>query len=136
MNIKRICGFKKVRREMDYQYTNPVIPGFHPDPSICRAGEDYYLVNSSFEYFPGVPIHHSKNMVDWKLAGYCLTEESQLRLERCRPSGGIFAPTIRYHRGEFFMTTTNAVLAEGILPILPRGGRSLYGSDSRVSILL
>lgn len=113
MNIKRICGFKKVRREMDYQYTNPVIPGFHPDPSICRAGEDYYLVNSSFEYFPGVPIHHSKNMVDWKLVGYCLTEESQLRLERCRPSGGIFAPTIRYYRGEFFMTTTNAVLAEG-----------------------
>lgn len=89
------------------KYKNPIISGYHPDPSICRVGEDYYIVNSSFEYYPGVPIYHSKNLVNWTLEGYCLTSEEQLPLEKCRPSGGIYAPTIRYHEGTFFMTTTN-----------------------------
>ena len=81
---------------------NPILPGFCPDPSIIRVGEDYYIVNSSFEYFPGVPVYHSKNLVNWELEGYCLTDEEQLPLEESRPSGGIFAPTIRYHDGTFF----------------------------------
>lgn len=89
------------------KYRNPIISGYNPDPSICRVGEDYYIVNSSFEYFPGVPIYHSKNLVNWELKGYCLTDESQLSLRGCRPSGGIYAPTLRYHDGTFFMTTTN-----------------------------
>lgn len=89
------------------QYRNPIISGYNPDPSICRVGEDYYIVNSSFEYFPGVPVYHSKNLVNWELEGYCLTDEEQLPLEESRPSGGIFAPTIRYHDGTFFMITTN-----------------------------
>ncbi len=88
-------------------YQNPVISGFHPDPSVCRVGEDFYLVNSTFEYFPGVPIYHSKNLVNWRLIGHCLTREAQLPLHRCRPSGGIYAPTIRYHDGLFYMTSTN-----------------------------
>ena len=54
------------------QYRNPIISGYNPDPSICRVGEDYYIVNSSFEYFPGVPVYHSKNLVNWELEGYCL----------------------------------------------------------------
>src|SRR5215212_9322777 len=81
------------------QFTNPIIPGFHPDPSICRVGQDYFLVTSSFEYFPGVPLFHSRDLVHWCQIGYCLTRPSQLPLAHVRPSGGIFAPTIRYHDG-------------------------------------
>lgn len=89
------------------KYKNPIIPGFNPDPSICRVGDDFYLVTSTFEYFPGVPIYHSKNLVNWELINYCLTEDSQLPLEGAEASGGIYAPTIRYRDGVFFMTTTN-----------------------------
>jgi xylan 1,4-beta-xylosidase len=88
-------------------FNNPVIPGYYPDPSICRVGDDYYMVNSSFEYFPGVPISHSKDLVHWRQIGYCLTRESQLNLKKMRPSGGIYAPTIRYHNGTFYMVNTN-----------------------------
>ncbi|WP_211750397.1 glycoside hydrolase family 43 protein [Paenibacillus sp. Marseille-Q4541] len=89
------------------KYNNPVIPGFYPDPSVCRVGEDYYLVNSSFAYFPGIPIWHSKDLVHWRQLGYCLTRESQLQLEKSGVSGGVWAPTIRYHQGRFYMVTTN-----------------------------
>ncbi|MDD3277681.1 MAG: glycoside hydrolase family 43 protein [Lachnospiraceae bacterium] len=89
------------------KFKNPILSGYHPDPSICRVGEDYYLVNSTFEFFPGVPVYHSRNLINWELEGYCLTSDEQLPLEKCRPSGGIFAPTIRYHEGTFFMITTN-----------------------------
>lgn len=89
------------------KYKNPIISGYNPDPSICCVGDDYYIVNSSFEFFPGVPVYHSKNLVNWELINYCLTDKEQLYLEKCRPSGGIYAPTLRYHDGEFFMTTTN-----------------------------
>ena len=89
------------------QYNNPVIAGFNPDPSICRVGEDYYLVTSTFEFFPGVPVYHSKNLVNWELINYCLTDENQVLLRNCGPAGGIYAPTIRYHEGTFFMITTN-----------------------------
>ncbi|HYW94885.1 MAG TPA: glycoside hydrolase family 43 protein [Bacteroidales bacterium] len=87
-------------------YTNPVISGFNPDPSVCRVGDDYYLATSSFEYFPGVPIYHSKDLVNWELIGHALTRKSQLNLENIWPSGGIFAPTLRYHKGTFYMITT------------------------------
>ena len=88
-------------------FNNPVIPGFYPDPSICRVGDDYYTVHSTFEYFPGVPVFHSKDLVHWRQIGYCLTRESQLPLRKTRASGGIYAPTIRYHNGIFYMITTN-----------------------------
>lgn len=89
------------------KYTNPIIPGFYPDPSICRVDDDYYLVTSSFEYFPGVPIFHSRDLIHWRQIGHCLTRPSQLPLEKTRSSGGVFAPTIRYHDGVFYMITTN-----------------------------
>lgn len=89
------------------KYKNPIIAGFNPDPSICRVGDDFYLVTSTFEFFPGVPIYHSKNLVNWELINYCLTTDSQLPLENAEASGGIYAPTIRYYDGMFFMTTTN-----------------------------
>ncbi len=88
-------------------YTNPILPGFHPDPSICRVGDDYYLGTSSFEYFPGVPIFHSKDLVHWRQIGHCLTRPSQLPLHKARSSAGIYAPTLRYHDGTFYMVTTN-----------------------------
>ncbi|MGC1391763.1 MAG: glycoside hydrolase family 43 protein [Bacteroidales bacterium] len=88
-------------------YHNPIIPGFWSDPSVCRVGEDYYLVNSTFEYFPGVPVFHSKDLVNWELIGYCIDRPAQL------PRGlNIFATTIRYHDGTFYMITTN-IGAEG-----------------------
>ena len=103
-------------------YENPIIPGFYPDPSICRVGEDYYLVTSSFEFFPGVPLWHSRDLVNWQQIGHILTRESQLPLQNCRISGGIYAPTLRYHDGKFYMITTNVchggnflVTAEDIL---------------------
>ena len=88
-------------------YKNPVISGYYPDPSVCRVGDDYYLVNSSFEYFPGVPLFYSKDLIHWEQIGNCLTRPSQLPLEKARVSGGIYAPTIRYHEGRFYMVTTN-----------------------------
>lgn len=89
------------------KFTNPILPGFYPDPSICRVGEDYYLVTSTFAYFPGVPIFHSKDMVNWEQIGHVLDRPSQLNLDEAGHSGGIFAPTIRYHKGLFYMITTN-----------------------------
>lgn len=88
-------------------YRNPIIPGFHPDPSICRSGDDYFLVTSSFEYFPGVPLFHSCDLVHWRQIGHCLTRESQLDLRNQPSSKGIYAPTIRCYRGRLYMTTTN-----------------------------
>ena len=88
-------------------FTNPIIPGFYPDPSVCRVGEDYYLVTSTFEFFPGVPVFHSRDLVHWEQIGHCLTRPSQLPLQDAEPSGGIYAPTIRYHDGLFYMVTTN-----------------------------
>lgn len=88
-------------------FQNPIIPGFHPDPSICRVGEDYFLVNSSFAYFPGVPLFHSRDLVHWRQIGHCLDRPKQLPLGRVGTSAGIFAPTIRYHDGTFYMITTN-----------------------------
>ena len=89
------------------KYKNPILCGFNPDPSICRVGEDFYLVTSSFEFFPGVPLYHSRNLSDWTQVGFCLDSEKKLNLQNCKASGGIYAPVIRYHEGTFFMTTTN-----------------------------
>lgn len=89
------------------KYRNPIIRGFHPDPSICRVENDYFLVTSSFEYLPGVPIFHSKDLIKWEKIGHVLTRDSQIDLTGVPCSGGIFAPTIRYHDGVFYVITTN-----------------------------
>lgn len=89
-------------------FTNPVITGLASDPSICRVGDDYYLVTSTFEYFPGLPIYQSKDLVHWKLIGYALTRASQNPLKNCESStGGQYAPTIRYNNGTFYIACTN-----------------------------
>ncbi|MCK0472294.1 glycoside hydrolase family 43 protein [Halalkalibacter sp. APA_J-10(15)] len=88
-------------------FNNPILPGFYPDPSICRVNDDYYLVTSSFAYYPGVPIFHSKDLVNWEQIGHVLDRPTQLPLDGQRQSQGIFAPTIRYYDGVFYMITTN-----------------------------
>ena len=87
-------------------YKNPVIGGFNPDPSICKVGEDYYLATSTFEYFPGIPIYHSRDLVNWEHIANAVTRRSQLPLETASSSAGIWAPTIRYHNGRFYITAT------------------------------
>jgi alpha-N-arabinofuranosidase len=88
-------------------FHNPIIPGFHPDPSICRVGKDYYLVNSSFGWFPGVPIFHSRDLVNWRQIGNVLDRPSQLELAPGSGlSAGIYAPTIRHHDGTFYLICT------------------------------
>ena len=88
-------------------YNNPIIRGFNPDPSICRAGNKYYLATSSFQYFPGVPIYESEDLINWKQIGHALTRKSQIMLDKVRSSGGVFAPTLRYNDGRFYMVTNN-----------------------------
>ncbi|MEO6528629.1 MAG: glycoside hydrolase family 43 protein [Gemmatimonadaceae bacterium] len=88
------------------RYANPVLAGFYPDPSVTRVGEDYYLVNSSFAYFPGVPIFRSRDLVSWTQIGNVLDRPSQLQLDSAGISRGIFAPVIRHHDGRFYMLTT------------------------------
>jgi xylan 1,4-beta-xylosidase len=87
-------------------FRNPILPGFYPDPSVCRVGEDYYLVTSSFEYFPGLPLFHSRDLVNWRQLGHVLTRPSQLNLDGVRCSGGLYAPTIRHHNGVFYVINT------------------------------
>lgn len=97
-------------------FANPVIPGFHPDPSVCRAGEDYYLACSSFEYFPGIPLFHSRDLVHWTQIGNALERPGQLRLPVDTPSsGGIYAPTLRHHDGRFWLIVTNVSAGGGNL---------------------
>lgn len=87
--------------------TNPIIRGFYPDPSVCKADGKYYMVCSSFEYFPGVPLFESEDLINWKQIGHCLTRKTQVDLHEIDSSGGVFAPTIRYNNGRFYMVTTN-----------------------------
>lgn len=84
-----------------------LLRGFKPDPSICKAGNDYFMVTSSFEFFPSIPIFHSTDLVSWEQIGYCLDRASQVNLEKIGNSQGMFAPTIRYHEGVFYMVCTN-----------------------------
>ena len=86
--------------------TNPILKGFYPDPSICRVGEDYYIVNSSFEFYPGLPIFHSRDLANWEQIGYVLNRPEQLNLDSMRVSGGLYAPTIRYHNDTFYVINT------------------------------
>ena len=91
------------------QYLNPILSGFYPDPSICRKGDTYYLVNSSFSFFPGIPTFVSKDLVNWTQIGSVLDRKSQLPLEHQGVSRGIFAPAITYNEKNktFYMITTN-----------------------------
>ncbi len=89
------------------KYQNPIVRGFYPDPSVCAANGKYNLVCSSFQYFPGVPLFESDDLVNWTQIGHVLTRKSQVMLDKIASSGGVFAPTIRFNNGRFYMVTTN-----------------------------
>ena len=98
------------------KFSNPIISGGYPDPSICKVGDTFYIVNSSFEYFPGLPIHKSKDLINWELIGYGLHRKSQVdstvNLIDVQSNGGIHAPTIRYKDGVYYIITTNVYYDE------------------------
>ncbi len=100
---------------MKNMLSNPLLPGFYPDPSICRVGDDYYMVTSSFSYFPGVPVFHSRDLAHWEQIGHVLDRPEQLPLSPDDISGGIFAPTIRFHDGLFYMITTNVSVGKNFI---------------------
>ncbi len=87
-------------------FRNPILTGSHPDPSVCRVGGDFYLVTSSFEYFPALPVFHSRDLVSWQQIGHVLDRPSQIALDKVNPSDGVYAGTIRYHDGTFYVITT------------------------------
>ncbi len=85
---------------------NPILPGCYPDPSICRVGGDYYLVTSTFEYRPGLPVWHSTDLASWEQLGHVVTRAGQLDYDQIDSSGGLYAPTIRHHDGRFWVVST------------------------------
>jgi xylan 1,4-beta-xylosidase len=101
-----LCSLMISEAQTIKYYTNPILTGFYPDPSICRVGNDYYLVNSTFAYFPGIPVFHSKDLVNWRLIGHVMSRNEQMDLRGMGTSRAIFAPTIRYHDGLFYVTCT------------------------------
>jgi alpha-N-arabinofuranosidase len=88
------------------EYRNPILSGFYPDPSITRVGNDFYLVNSTFSYFPGIPVFHSRDLVSWTQIGNAIDRPTQLDFGRLGMSRGVFAPTIEHHRGTFYILNT------------------------------
>jgi alpha-N-arabinofuranosidase len=87
-------------------YRNPVLAGFYPDPSVTRAGNRFYLVNSTFTYFPGIPVFESTDLVHWRHIGNVIDRPSQLRFDGLGVSRGVFAPSIAYHAGFFYVLNT------------------------------
>ena len=87
-------------------FRNPIFAGFYPDPDICRVGDDYYIVNSSFAYFPGIPIFHSRDLVNWTLVGHVVDRPGQLDYDGLGVSRGIFAPALSHHAGLFYLVCT------------------------------
>lgn len=89
------------------EFRNPILAGYYPDPSICRVGDDYYLINSSFAHFPGIPIFHSTDLVNWTQIGNAIDRTDQMPADGLRITRGIFAPAISYHDGLFYIVCTN-----------------------------
>ena len=104
------CSNKKenkgTKQAIETTFTNPILKGFYPDPSICKVDNSYYLINSTFAYFPGIPVFKSDDLVNWKQIGNALDRPEQLDLEGLEVSQGVFAPAISYHNGIFYIINT------------------------------
>jgi alpha-N-arabinofuranosidase len=104
------CSNKKENKDtkqvIETTFTNPILKGFYPDPSICKVDNSYYLINSTFAYFPGIPVFKSDDLVNWKQIGNALDRPEQLDLEGLEVSRGVFAPAISYHNGMFYIINT------------------------------
>lgn len=101
-----VCLVGNLSAQSTRSFSNPILAGFYPDPSICRVDSDFYLVNSTFAYFPGITVFHSRDLTQWNLIGYVLDRPEQLKLDGQGVSRGLFAPAIRYNRGTFYVTCT------------------------------
>lgn len=99
--------------------TNPILPGFNPDPCLCRVGDDFYIACSTFEWFPGVQIYHSKDLVNWQLVTRPLDRVSQLNMKGVPNSGGIWAPALSYRDGLFYLIYTNVLVKTGLYKDTP-----------------
>ncbi|MDZ5781640.1 glycoside hydrolase family 43 protein [Marinococcus luteus] len=99
---------------MNDQITNPILTGFNPDPSICRAGENYYIATSTFEWFPGVQIHHSKDLKNWEVVKHPLERISQLNMAGNPDSGGVWAPALSWHDNQFWLIYSDIKQIDGI----------------------
>lgn len=99
---------------------NPILPGWNPDPSILRVGSDYFLATSTFEYYPGHPIYHSRDLQDWTLIGHGLNRQSQLPLFGTPSDAGTWAPSLRYHDGTFYLASTTRFVYTSELRLFPR----------------
>jgi len=94
-------------------YKNPILKGFNPDPSIIRVDNDYFIANSTFEWFPGVQLHHSKDLVNWKLIAHPLNRKSQLDMKGNPDSCGVWAPCLSYHNGTYYLVYTDVKSFDG-----------------------
>jgi len=103
-----VCFQQKINSAK--QYRNPILAGMYPDPSICRRGDDYFLINSTFSYFPGIPIFHSKDLVNWKQIGHVLDRPEQLKLDGLGMSSGVYAPAIEYNEKNKTFYVINTVV--------------------------
>ncbi|GAA4730741.1 glycoside hydrolase family 43 protein [Isoptericola chiayiensis] len=110
----------------------PVVSGFHPDPTVCRVGDTYYLACSSFEYVPGVPVFRSTDLVHWEQIGSALDRASQLPAD-APPSGGIYAPTLRHHDGRFWLVTTNVSDGGGHLIVTAQDPAGPWSEPVRIA---
>jgi xylan 1,4-beta-xylosidase len=99
-----ISGNKSLAQKKNY--TNPILAGFFPDPSICRVDDNYYLANSTFSYFPGLPVFQSKDLVNWRQIGNAMDDSDIMKLDGLQVSEGMFAPAIRYNKGTYYVTCT------------------------------
>ena len=88
------------------QFHNPILAGYYPDPSIVRVGGKYFLVNSTFTHFPGIPIHQSTDLVHWSLIGYALNDPDKVNFDGLNTSRGVFAPSIQYNKDTFYIVNT------------------------------
>lgn len=96
-------------------YHNPICRGMHPDPSIVRVGEDYYMVNSSFMYFPCIPVSHSRDLLHWRVIGHAITNPEWARLKDLEGGRGYWAPDISYYEGRFYITATYRLNDDGLI---------------------
>src|SRR6188768_1491219 len=87
-------------------FRNPILGGYYPDPSITRVGDTYYLVNSTFAHWPGIPIHASRDLVNWRLVGHALNDANRFSFDGLGISRGVFAPSIHHHKGIFYVINT------------------------------
>jgi alpha-N-arabinofuranosidase len=118
------------------EFYNPILQGCYPDPSITRKGSDYYLVNSSFAMFPGVPIFHSKDLVNWTQIGHVLDRKSQLKVEDSGISAGIYAPDILYNQynDTFYMITTQFSGGMGNIVVKTKDPKQGWSDPNKLNI--